>query len=87
MGQKDITEKILEDYEDVFADIINVLLFHGKQVLEVGNLASTAIRSHYKADDGRLHEQERDVAKIEKRNGIYFALYGLENQENVDKCL
>ena len=23
MGQKDITEKLLEDYNDVFADIIN----------------------------------------------------------------
>ena len=26
MGQKDITEKILADYNDVFADIVNVLL-------------------------------------------------------------
>ena len=25
MGQKDITEKVLEDYNDVFADIINGL--------------------------------------------------------------
>lgn len=31
MGEKDITEKILEDYNDVFADIINGLLFHGEQ--------------------------------------------------------
>ena len=27
MGEKDITEKILADYNDVFADIVNVLLF------------------------------------------------------------
>ena len=27
MGEKDITEKILEDYNDVFDDIINGLLF------------------------------------------------------------
>ena len=26
MGEKDITEKILEDHNDVFADIINGLL-------------------------------------------------------------
>ena len=31
MGEKDITEKILEDYNDVFADIINGLLFQGEQ--------------------------------------------------------
>ena len=29
MGQKDITEKLLEDYNDVFADIINGLVFKG----------------------------------------------------------
>lgn len=27
MGEKDITEKILEDHNDVFADIINGLVF------------------------------------------------------------
>ncbi len=30
MGQKDIAEKTLEAYNDVFADIVNVLLFNGK---------------------------------------------------------
>ena len=29
MGEKDITEKILADYNDVFADIMNGLLFAG----------------------------------------------------------
>ena len=29
MGQKEITEKVLEHYNDVFADIINGLLFDG----------------------------------------------------------
>ena len=27
MAGKDITEKVLESYNDVFADIVNVLLF------------------------------------------------------------
>ena len=31
MGQKDSSEKLLEDYSDVFADIVNVLLFHGER--------------------------------------------------------
>ena len=34
MGQKDITEKVLEDYNDVFADIINGLLFGGEQEIK-----------------------------------------------------
>lgn len=34
MGEKDITEKILADYNDVFADIVNVLLFGGKTIVD-----------------------------------------------------
>ena len=34
MGQKDKVEKLLEDYPDVFADIINVLIYDGKQVIK-----------------------------------------------------
>ena len=34
MGQKDLTQKNLEFYPDVFADIINALLYGGKPVLQ-----------------------------------------------------
>ena len=34
MGEKDISEKALLAYNDVFADIINVLLFNGKEVVK-----------------------------------------------------
>ena len=34
MGEKDITEKILEDHNDVFADIINGLVFAGEQKIQ-----------------------------------------------------
>ena len=30
--EKDITQKTLEDYNDVFADVLNVLLFDGKRL-------------------------------------------------------
>ena len=34
MGSKDIVEKTLESYNDVFADIVNVLLFDGDEVIK-----------------------------------------------------
>ena len=34
MGQKDLTQKNQEFYPDVFADIINALLYGGKPVLQ-----------------------------------------------------
>ena len=48
LAEKDFREKRLEDFDDVFADIINGLLFHGeKRVLE-NDLESGMPRSAYK---------------------------------------
>lgn len=84
MAQRDISEKILEDYNDVFADIINVLLFQGKREVKPEELVHTKIRSQYKADDSCLHEQERDAAKIRIRENTKIAFYGIENQTDID---
>lgn len=47
MGEKDITEKILADYNDVFADIMNGLLFAGEQRILPEALENTSIHSQY----------------------------------------
>ena len=54
MGEKDITEKILEDYNDVFADIINGLLFDGVQEIKPEALENTNVHAQYKAEDERF---------------------------------
>lgn len=84
MAEKDMTEKTLEAYNDVFADIVNVLLFDGRKVIQEEELEEDSPRSIYKAD-GKLHEQERDVAKYWKNGNIRIAFYGLENQTRIDK--
>ena len=38
MTEKDIAEKDLESYNDVFADIVNVLLFGGRRVVQEESL-------------------------------------------------
>ena len=48
MGEKDKIEKLLEDYPDVFADIINVLVYQGEEVVKPEELRTTNIRSHIK---------------------------------------
>ena len=87
MGQKDITEKMLADYNDVFADIVNVLLFDGKQMIDPKSLEQSKVRSQYKADDSKLHEMERDVAKYWKEEDVTIALYGMENQSQSEKIM
>ena len=84
MGQKDMAEKLLADYSDVFADIVNVLLFDGRDEVSEYDLVETKVKSQYKADDSRLHEQERDVANILKKDNVKIVLLGLENQTAID---
>ena len=86
MNGKDITQKMLERYNDVFADIVNVLLFNGKKIVDEDALIDTPVDSALKID-GEIHSQDRDVAKYWKNSQINIALFGLENQTVPDKLM
>ena len=83
MAEKDITEKNLEVLNDVFADIVNVLLFKGEQVINEKDLETDTTKSMFKAD-GKIHEQERDVSKFWKNGEIRISILGIENQTAQD---
>ena len=86
MQGKDITEKMLEKYNDVFADILNVLLFAGRDVVDESALMDALPMSMLKID-GRVRTQERDIAKYWRKNKINVALFGLENQTVPNKLM
>ena len=83
MAEKDITEKNLEALNDAFADIVNVLLFKGEQVINEKDLEADTTKSMFKAD-GKIHEQERDVSKFWKNGEIRISILGIENQTAQD---
>ena len=83
MGEKDIAEKILMDNNDVFADVVNGLVFDGKPIVEEINLSNMKDKSQYKIS-GKLHEQERDVAKVIECDGVKIMYVGIENQTDID---
>ncbi len=83
MGEKDITEKMLEAYNDVFADIVNVLLFNGERIVSPEELEEADPRSRYKAK-GKFHELERDILKRVTEGNIHVASIGFENQSMPD---
>ena len=56
MKEKDITQKVLEDNNDIFADIVNVLLFDGDSEVEENELVNTTVHSQFKAEDVKVHE-------------------------------
>ncbi len=83
MGQKDIAEKTLEEYNDVFADIVNGFVFKGKKVVKEDDLTDESNLSTFRKSK-KIHQQERDVSKIWKKNNIRIALWGIENQTKPD---
>ncbi len=86
MQGKDIAEKMLEKYNDVFADILNVLLFDGGDVVDESALTDALPMSMLKID-GRVRSQERDIAKYWRKSKINVALFGLENQTTANKIM
>lgn len=83
MGEKDAVHKILESYNDVFADIINVLVFNGEPVVHENDLIDRTPHAFYKAA-GSIHEEIRDIAKIWQHNQIRISCLGIENQVGSD---
>ena len=67
----------------MFADIVNGLLFNGKQIIIPDHLVDQAPRSAYKAD-GKIRDIERDVSKRWQKNNIRVACIGFENESEPD---
>ena len=86
MGEKDVAGKYLESFNDVFADIYNVLLFHEKVICEE-KLQSAAGETMYKAEEGMERSQFRDVVKKYGEGRFAIACLGIENQTTIDSYM
>ena len=87
MAEKDKVQRTLESYNDVFADIVNVLLFNGAEVVKEKDLSDAQPFSYYKMDGYKVHSQERDVSKYWNNGQIRLSMVGLENQMKIDKFM
>ncbi len=83
MAEKDKTEKKLEDYNDVFAEILNVLLFE-RNLIKQEQLINAPTESVYKAIDKKMRGQFRDTSKYYQNAGIIISSFGMENQSEID---
>ena len=62
MAQKDLTQKYLEAYPDVFADMINALYYEGKAVVNEADLQPAPTESFYPVDCRNIRNQFQDVS-------------------------
>ncbi|MBP5554070.1 MAG: Rpn family recombination-promoting nuclease/putative transposase [Lachnospiraceae bacterium] len=61
--------------------------FDRREVVKENSLVNAGVHSQYKAEDGRIHESERDVAKHWIDGDAMLAIYGIENQTSVDRLM
>ena len=85
LGEKDILEKKLLMFNDVFADFVNGIMFDGKDIVKEDELVDLSGWSHYKGDDSKHRFQDRDVVKLWKKENVVISLIGIENQDVPDK--
>ena len=85
MGEKDVLEKKLLMFNDVFADFVNGIMFDGKDIVKEDELVDLSGWSHYKGDDSKHRFQDRDVVKLWKKENVVISLIGIENQDIPDK--
>ena len=83
MAEKDITEKLLTDIDEVFADIYNNLCFKGENIIKPDDLSNASVTSAFISNDvtrGLIS----DVSKIYKNSNLTLALLNIENQSTED---
>lgn len=86
MAEKDISQKILEDKPDVFADIVNGLCFNGREIIKADELQDITSLAAY--DDKKKYRYiQRDITKLWKKGIFNIACLGIENQISKDNTM
>lgn len=81
---KDVTQKNLEAFPDVAADILNVFIHEGKQIVQAEFLYPAPTETEYAAPNSPLRSQLEDISKYEMRCGKIKVQYLMANQSAVD---
>ena len=81
--KKDTAEKEFVSFPDVAADVINVLLYHGRKVAEAENLWVGPTETIYQGYE-RLRSQYEDLCKYELADDKINIMYLIANQSRPD---
>lgn len=93
MGRKDTLEKGFISDNDIFADVVNATVFHGKQVVHPKDLQeqdSTEVYSEMISGKLLSIQKYRDVLKyvtIRTAGNCCYAIIGVENQTSVNRIM
>lgn len=89
MAQKDLSSKVLESHNEIFANIFNTFVFNGNPILEPDYLQDEPTENIFLDNDGNYRDNLRDIFKSYRVKGtgapVRLAYLGIENQSNIDK--
>lgn len=77
---KDVTQKNLESFPDVAADILNAFIYEGRNVVKKEMLYPAPTETEYASPGAVLRNQLEDVSKYEMREGRIKVQYLFSNQ-------
>ena len=81
--QKDIVEKECVAFPDVAADVINVLLYQGEEVVMADSLWPGPTETVYESEE-RLKNQFEDLCRYRFADGVIQLMYLIANQSRTD---
>jgi len=87
MGKQDVNEQKFIRFPDVAADVINVKLYGGRQVVREEDLELAEEYSYVIGAEGELHDRRRDAMFRNRQNGSVYAFVGLENSSDCDRTM
>ena len=74
--EQDITTNSLLEYNDVFADIVNVNLLENRWSISAEDLEVVPTEGSYKDLEGTHHRLFRDSLRFVKSRGVFIAFIG-----------
>ncbi|WP_300660405.1 hypothetical protein [uncultured Acetatifactor sp.] len=84
MAEKDILEKVLMSYADVFADCVNTLAYRGTQRLSEESLQPAPTESFYQGKE-RMRNQFCDKSFYRMEDGAIGAQYIIGNETKLER--
>lgn len=84
---QDLTEKNLEGFPDVFADILNAFIYEGRKVISEESLFPAPTETQYAGSGKNLRGQLEDISRYQMKDGRIVTQYLLANQSTVDAKL
>lgn len=84
MGSKDMAEMTLLQHKDVFADVMNAMMFGGEQIVSPDDLEPVPTKGIYRPSGDKMRGLDRDAAMLWRESEIRIASVGIEDQTTIE---